>query len=71
MTPTMSHHARCSLHPHTPLSGADCPRCLLLPTMAAEAVTVHHIHRPSSKQTAAREMQAKVNAGKPGNRRTA
>lgn len=72
--PTLTRHARCGLHPHTPLTVAgDCPRCALLPSMAEQRPETKHIPRPptNTKKQVAAQVNGRISAGKPRARRAA
>lgn len=72
-SPSLTKHARCTAHPHTPLTVAgDCPRCALLPSMAEQKPETKHILRPPSrKQQVAAQIHGRISAGKPRSRRAA
>lgn len=73
-SPTLTKHARCGFHPHTPLTASgECPRCALLPTVAAEKPDTKHILRPptNTKKQVAAQVHGRISAGKPRARRAA
>lgn len=73
-SPTLTKHARCTFHPHTPLTVAgECPRCGLAPAMAEQRPNTKHIPRPptNTKKQVAAQIHGRISAGKPRARRAA